>query len=682
MAQEILPGINWEDKIMKKCFYLFAGVLICAISCQIEPINDSEVEQIDKVEAPVNEGATRIITLKFSEAPDSKVSLTQEDGVGKTRWEENDEIFIHGKKVGQVGESYYSRIVTLKSSDIHDDGKTATFTLGEIEEPHSQPGDYHSNLYVEYPASAVSNYTDGDGSRYYNHFKNTNQLLLAGCNDETVNDGNTFYFFACCGALSFIVSGDFDQYIFSGNNNEAIGYTHYVTRIQNGNSSSDKRIFNQTTEGPLTSISVTGWTGADGSTVNYVYFPNGANFTSGFKIQFLKEGVVQKVLSTHTPKNIARESYLPLGNVTAYIKTPPADHTELSGELKFDSAVDLSEGNGSANCYIISSAGQYKLPCVQGNGSNSVGSVGGASLLWETYNNNTEVVENSVIEALDYYVSGDAKYLVFKTPSTLKPGNALIAATNSGGVVLWSWHIWIPETAITTSTYGGITTAAMMSRNLGALVDAEASSSLSVESYGLMYCWGRKDPFPGPSAVGTGSIAAISGSIDWAGSIVASSEVYKYPNVFVKTGGDDSSSNKDWCSDHSSLLWGASKTIYDPCPPTYRVPHVGDGGIWNESASWSSLTGWDYNISEHWAKLGVAYNDANPSTTGYVVFPYVGFIQQYDAAFSGVGKRAYYWTATGGTSAYASVFYGDSGAISYVASQRKGRAGSVRCVAE
>lgn len=102
-----------------------------------------------------------------------------------------------------------------------------------------------------------------------------------------------------------------------------------------------------------------------------------------------------------------------------------------------------------------------------------------------------------------------------------KRGNALIAAYNSSGEIIWSWHIWVTEndpanisSAVVYSTYAwnenGVITSvrvpgyAIMPCNLGALkyfpdgdndggdyVDKKAP-----ETHGMLYQWGRKDPFP------------------------------------------------------------------------------------------------------------------------------------------------------------------------------------------
>lgn len=97
-------------------------------------------------------------------------------------------------------------------------------------------------------------------------------------------------------------------------------------------------------------------------------------------------------------------------------------------------------------------------------------------------------------------------------------GNALIAAFNKAGEILWSWHIWVTSnepanlsSAVVYSTYAwnetGIITSirvpgyAIMPCNLGALRYEPQKSNFTTsgvdpDTHGMLYQWGRKDPFP------------------------------------------------------------------------------------------------------------------------------------------------------------------------------------------
>ena len=104
---------------------------------------------------------------------------------------------------------------------------------------------------------------------------------------------------------------------------------------------------------------------------------------------------------------------------------------------------------GAANSYIVTEPGDYKFWAVQGNSGIAVNPAT-VEVLWETWNNAEEVTANSVVAT----VRLDGSYVVFATPETLKPGNAVIAAKDAAGIILWSWHIWVPATEIVTADYG------------------------------------------------------------------------------------------------------------------------------------------------------------------------------------------------------------------------------------
>ena len=249
-------------------------------------------------------------------------------------------------------------------------------------------------------------------------------------------------------------------------------------------------------------------------------------------------------------------------------------------------AVNLS-ASGTANCYVIDAAGEYAFDAsVRGNGASSQGleipqplSPSSAKLLWQD--------SKSMISS----VSLSGTRVVFTAGS--KPGNAVIAVENASGEIIWSWHIWHPEEPVS-----GLTTSkgyTLMNMNLGAI-----SSEIGLSAYGLLYQWGRKDPFPGSPIASGGTIQTKSAPVyDIDGNetqILASSMFESYSNNLAyaiahpntclscsptKTG--------DWLlSDESSpALWGnpegglnvdgkyinnGGKSIYDPCPAGWRVP--------------------------------------------------------------------------------------------------------------
>ena len=364
-------------------------------------------------------------------------------------------------------------------------------------------------------------------------------------------------------------------------------------------------------------------------------------------------------------------------NTTGAIRTgkvnlvKPGTHTSILQTIKIgqnfveEGGVKNLSAMGSANCYIIKKEGEYCFDTVKGNSAESVGAVASAALVWETWNNDQEVTANSVIASLSY---ADGK-ITFSTPATLKPGNALIAAKDAGGNILWSWHIWIPETAIGTDTYG-LWPTPMMDRNLGALVAAKNGEAAPVESFGMTFQWGRKDPFVGPKATSGSSNATVAGTeVKQIDATMTIEETIAQPTVIGHT--DDA----DWLTGGpDNTLWQNDlKTIYDPCPPGYKVP-ARDKEQPLMSSDLSTVTGWSENATNGYVTMG------DP----LAIFPVSGYRDDYSpGAYSKVYQRVAYWTsyASSEKKGYLlNIRLADYGNAHALGEGPKARGGYVRCV--
>ena len=335
-------------------------------------------------------------------------------------------------------------------------------------------------------------------------------------------------------------------------------------------------------------------------------------------------------------------------------------------------ATDLSE-TASANSYIVTKAGDFKFKAVKGNSEEAV-SAASIEVLWETVNTTTAPEAGTVI-ANAAFADG---YVTFSTPATLVPGNALIAAKDGAGVILWSWHIWIPATPVVASTFGGVVGVPMMDRNLGALVAAEPTGKPDGTSIGMLYQWGRKDPFPGTASVDASDPIATTGTIvlDSEKQNFSIEESVQNPTTYVKTGSD---SNKTWIDEPSIELWGKTKTVYDPCPPGYIVSTRDK--TWAFWGGMASATGFRADTENKFVALGVDLDPASPETTGYIVLPMCGYLDQ--GSYANVGKRAYIWSSYSSSSEknIAYQIYINSGDVS-TTEQRMSRGGNIRCVVE
>lgn len=243
---------------------------------------------------------------------------------------------------------------------------------------------------------------------------------------------------------------------------------------------------------------------------------------------------------------------------------------EARFDLDASSAIDLSS-TGSANCYIVSEGGLYKFRAVEGNTSSYVSNIDNASLVWEIFGHWSA---NEAFDLIDSVCYKDG-YIVFKTADSYCEGNALIAAKDKKGTILWSWHIWLTEQPTGQVYYNDAGT--MMDRNLGAINAFEPFHP------GLLYQWGRKDPFPAYQEV-----RSQTSSILWSSEVDLNSETgtiaytIANPTTFIK----DSHSSIDTPFSKSRTLWTTSdktKSVYDPCPYGWRVPDGGIDGVWHKA---------------------------------------------------------------------------------------------------
>ena len=168
-----------------------------------------------------------------------------------------------------------------------------------------------------------------------------------------------------------------------------------------------------------------------------------------------------------------------------------------------------------------------------------------------------------------------------------KSGNAVIATRNDEGDINWSWHIWVadydPEVNTLTVKNGEdyLMDWTYMDRNLGAVT----GDWQTIGFHGLMYQWGRKDPFPGIADWDGNQKVLYDMSGNELNMLTADVEVdnnldnaIKNPMTFYC---NSNKSVADWytitLSTHNNDLWGATadlhcKTIYDPCPYGWKVP--------------------------------------------------------------------------------------------------------------
>ncbi len=260
---------------------------------------------------------------------------------------------------------------------------------------------------------------------------------------------------------------------------------------------------------------------------------------------------------------------------------------------EYEATVTPLDTSGTANCYVVPDLNRrYSFDArVMGNGKSTLDitprPLAGtrAKVLWESSAARGDVIRS---------VSLSDGRIVFETGT--QHGNALVGLFDAAGECIWSWHIWAADYNPNAACHTYASGAVFMDRNLGALT-TDCSRS---EARGLYYQWGRKDPFvrSDTSADGLGAGSALSGyeiiyldpaqheydrimTVGWA---------TQHPTTYIDCAsfreGDDRADVLDWLYTSHPNLWGNrttgntslsminEKTIYDPCPPGWRVPHL------------------------------------------------------------------------------------------------------------
>ena len=270
-----------------------------------------------------------------------------------------------------------------------------------------------------------------------------------------------------------------------------------------------------------------------------------------------------------------------------------------------DSLIVLGANGEYANSYVLTSPKTaYALDLTKDGKGQNIAGVVGVKILWQSYYGLLEhFTYNEDDKTVSFYIDakteGDDEEVYVKENGeyVMRDGNALIAATDESGNILWSWHLWLSKKSNNPlndySTYSnGVT---FMNRNLGAYGNSNGStekSSLILDSYGLYYQWGRKDPFLRPyyhdcSGGDDEYVYNGSNSAAYVEYVELSSDngtvayTIANPTTFITNAACVDEENGDgigdWLSTADSSLWsGTTKTLYDPCPYGWKVPAGSD----------------------------------------------------------------------------------------------------------
>lgn len=641
---------------MKHLFFKsLAAIALCAaaVSCQ----KDTDGRQDD----PNNPGGENIKV---------KIVLDNPVSEAKTQWFNGDAVSLFSK----------GGATTLKSKG---DGKTADFTGASVS------GD---KFYAFYPASSGAAVTDG-------------KAKLSFPQEQTRADG------ALPADFPFGGTGSLKDGIVVKPVAAALAV------VVNGNAT-------------VASLEVSG-TGADGAAMQM----------SGDMTVGVEDGSIE--VSGNTSVKLNAGNAVVSGTRTFFMYVPAGNYKGLSvrlsdsdgegkdfsfsdielkaGEVRtvevaYSAAINLS-ANGAANCYVVAAAGTYKFDAKTVDGTTLVAD--GADWLWssvecewtEEDDGLTEVVK--AVEPMNpSWVISDVKFDREKSQiefaASGNVGNAVIALYREvGGAreIVWSFHIWSTGVSLEDMAVANWQSLHLVSedksftwldRNLGAL---NTKNTDNAGIHGNVYQWGRKDPFPGASRTGIGTLKEGSTStfntgfgakesepfttctMPWIANsafgegfsvtkeIVSVAETAKTPMNF-------SSDGTNWASDIDVTAWGdglapfdtwkgwaqgtdeketyettrkaaGAKSNNDPCPVGYRVPTCEE--LWNSFAGWTAngyTEIWSENITtgrskRNYGRLIRTYTDPDNINTR---IPCSGYRQ--DGKMVSAGEAAYYWSAT------------------------------------
>ena len=337
----------------------------------------------------------------------------------------------------------------------------------------------------------------------------------------------------------------------------------------------------------------------------------------------------------------------------------------------------------TANCYMVHTAGDYKLPLVYGNAikngaANSAawtgvsGQLAGKNITDPWIKNNKDESDNDIVVSTAELLWQDAQGLITKVgisgdyltltvgkDATTQQGNALVAAKDAGGNIVWSWHIWVTKetfadarlTTVTTGT-GTLGTDYQIYKVTPVNLGWVPTGGDGKQGYAPYYQWGRKDAFiPGTWNANTDhtvyniSNATVTG-LAYTGSTTATiADNIKNPTTFYHISGYygpcKTTYYNMWDAKQTgsgNITTATKKTVYDPCPAGFCVP---TGNLYyfmcNNGSSRSMGTWDDANKGATW----------NTSITGNALFfPASGYRSYSSGTLYNVGSDGYYWSAS------------------------------------
>lgn len=364
------------------------------------------------------------------------------------------------------------------------------------------------------------------------------------------------------------------------------------------------------------------------------------DFTDSLKTK-LQNLNVDSLLNTTSTNAIQNATIAKIVSRLFYYHTVDLSYQDIYGTT--------SEKQNTANCYVVKEEGDYKIPLVYGNAIkngepntaaytnlalnehmvdyvNAYGTqitspyietdLGKSIVSAEVLVQDANVVTNATIS------KGYLMFTVMTVPIT--GANAIISIRDSDGTIVWSWHIWIFPYDLTPVTYVRNNNTVKFLPWCLATTFNEGDQYKAIAWY---YQFGHISPTVGPYAYNqTNSDRPQTwGTLYWntkENYHKGYEEGIKEPNVFWAQG---NVYTDNWYGNNPEVynLWNANsstnadydlavvKTVYDPSPVGFKVPHAGLLSVFDST----------YWLSDKTQNHGLWFKKTDDDTDGqYVQF--------------------------------------------------------------
>lgn len=347
-------------------------------------------------------------------------------------------------------------------------------------------------------------------------------------------------------------------------------------------------------------------------------------------------------------------------------------------DLSMQDIFGASTSRNTANCYVVKTTGEYCFPLVYGNAIKN-GATNTAAYTKVTGDYSHDFVNHLDAVITDPYIANNAgcvpfdaelsmcdtdlvfdnisvaegnggQYIRFSVKSIPATGaNGVISVLDESGTVMWSWHIWVWSDDLTPMTITNKTGVDynILPVNLATKKDASTSGKM----YNWFYQWGRSTPMLPPNAYNSITDTTNYGVKTFNVKSQASSYgvgIQNPQNIYYSR-----SEPHNWFGTASYYnLWDASctstgnsdndvvKTVYDPCPPGFKMPN----GNTFTYFSTSNVVG---SFNNGW------YFKRNAEDTTGVFFPASGYRYYENGVLYNTGSHGYVWLASSGEQRFA-----------------------------